>query len=1008
MSVLDNDKKYLIIQMIERATGDYHYPVTLYEAILDKAGDSLESILNKKLKELGVEVIDDVNKIIDDLNIQEIRDIVEGIDMSLPVKEAQLSYLSSNWVKGVLPIEMTNIISSTPKVLVISIEEPDPSEVSYWMDEKDHTKIYQYSVDKWVPVSENDAIILYAITTSYAYDRRRFTITSGREVPESLGISYDRLGDIYIQESDGSVPYVWLGTVWSLLSQKPTVSTDPLPKSSVDPLIDLVSCRYFTVVYSRSDPSADYWYNGTDIISDYTVTEGLTSFLISLFPPNVGDYTTILRRVFICPRKPSMTTEGDVWISLRSYRVYVNTSTTTTPNWVYQANPSSSMSYLSCTNLFGKTEAYDPFTDRMTWLDIRTGTYSTMKPTSTVDGHGVHEITGVNQSLTQRVSLNPNTMYTYSLYLKSSDPNKLPNVYFYADGCEIVSSSIINGSLLQYTEDYVRHYVTFITGPDTTESLCRIESPSGNPMSMHSLCLQEGESFIWTPSIKDLLSDFDEVMNSKVQTAVVTRESATPSRSADCDLHITENGSVVRSSHRGVWVDVEMTRELSTAIESLYSIYSSAGSTRFITSHSNPTSPSIGDYWIKDDLSAVRYTGSGWGNISGVLAEEQRVISTKVSKNTETIVQTVFMETTVDDIFDMASSLDPTIHLYKQGTEPPSPNVGDMWYNTDTGAFTRYNGTSWVPSGSSKVSSIEHDINGIRTEVSEVYDAGGGRNLLRDSAVIEPQTSPSELYTDLQRGSAYVFSVKSSEASDVTQYKVRVTNAMHTFDYLNEDFQVGKTVQIWRFDTSSIPEGATPHLVVTWDSGTLLLYNVQLENGKVYTDWKPAPEDSSQSLDQITNKLDNVSEQVSDQSTKVDTISQELIEAIRISNEALARSVTVEQTAGSLQIVSSSLVDRVTETENELSTYSSVFDFLPEGLQISSRVNGIKSDISTIYRSNGMYFWSASAGADVGYVTAEGLNIRNARIQLGGVLAIGNYKWKPLSSGAIALIYDPN
>ena len=200
MSVLDNDKKYLIIQMIERATGDYHYPVTLYEAILDKAGDSLESILNKKLEELGVEFIDDVNKIIDDLDIQEIRDIVEGIDMSLPVKEAQLSYLASNWVKGVLPIEMTNITSSTPKVLVISREKPDPSEASYWMDEKDHTKIYQYSVDKWVPVSENDAIILYAITTSYAYDRGRFNITSGREVPESLGINYDQLGDMRVTD----------------------------------------------------------------------------------------------------------------------------------------------------------------------------------------------------------------------------------------------------------------------------------------------------------------------------------------------------------------------------------------------------------------------------------------------------------------------------------------------------------------------------------------------------------------------------------------------------------------------------------------------------------------------------------------------------------------------------------------------------------------------------------------------------------------------------------------
>lgn len=1014
MSVIDK-KKYVIIQMIEKATGDYHYPVTLYEAVMDSAGSSLDDILRKKMEELGVTLEDDLTDVVEGLvddEIKEIRDIVEAIDKKLSVREAQTAYLATNWLTGVLPLELTDIYKITPRTVYHSESAPpDPSIGDYWESSVDRTDIKEYNGSKWISVSENTAIMIYGMTSSYAVDRGRFTITSGNEPPLSLGINLDIVGDIYIEVGEEVIPYIWLGTVWSKLSSKPLTSTEP-PKTSIDALIDLISSRYFTVAYSLQNPGADYWYNGIEISSDYTVTEGLSSFLKSLFPPNVGDYDEISHKVFIGPRKPTSSEGGDAWIDTRSYRIYLNKSTTSEPIWVQQTSENGSATELSCTNLFARSDVFDAYEDRSLWMDIRTGSYSSMESVDTVDGHGVQEITSANQSISQKVRIRPNTMYTYSVYVRASDQSRLPNLYFLADGCEIVSTSLVNGSVIDYSEDYTLHYVTFISGPQVTESICRLESPSGYPFRMHSPCLQEGSSFLWTPSIKDLLSDFDDVLEGVVQTSLVSREQA-PSSVKDGDLWIDDNGSTVQSYHRDHWVSIDIGSidGLSSAIESLYSIYTSGGETTFTTSHSNPTNPSIGDYWIKDDLSSVRYTGTGWGSISGVLASEQRTLSSRVDKSTDTLVQSIFLETTinVDDLFDLASSIDPTIKLYRQGTIPENPKTGDIWLNTSTGAILRYNGVSWVPYGGAKVSSMEQDIDGLRTEVGEVYDGGSGRNLIRDSSSIEVPASPYAIYTELAHNNNYVFSVQSSSASTITQYTVRLMNASHTLDYDNTVFTVGNTVNLWRFDTSSVPSGVTPHLVITFagSENSLVLNKVQLENGKIYTDWKPSPDDTTDQLTNLNDSVHRIDSDIADQTAKVDAISQDLQDAIRKSNEALSRSVTVEQTASSLSITSSALVRRVTDVEDVLDTYNSVFEFKPEGLEISSRVNGVRSDISTYYRSNGMYFWSASAGTDVGYVTADGINIRNARVQVGGILAMGNYQWKPRSTGALSLVYLP-
>lgn len=1013
MPVIDN-KKYIIIQMIEKATGDYHYPVTLYEAIMDSAGDKLDDILQRKMDELGLTLKDDLSDVLDNMvegEFKEIREVLEGINKKLSVRESQIAYLATNWLTGTLKLEMSEISKlDTRTVYYAEVEPENPIIGDYWESSIDKSLIKEYTDKGWVKVSENTAIMIYGLTSSYVLTRGQFTISSGKTPPTHKPTDLSTIGDIYIYVGEEVLPYIWLGTVWSNLSNTSDIVGNV--GTSIDPLIDLISSRYLTVTYSKTKPPSEYWYDGTSIKSNYTVTDGLSAFLKSLFPVDYADYTSLSRRVFLGPRKPTLSTGGDAWIDTRSYRVYLNTSDTTEPNWVQQLSATGSVSNLNCTNLFTKSERFDAHVDRSLWQDIRTGEYSSLAPVETIDGHGVQEVSGVNRSISQRVRIRPNTMYTYSVYLKAKDPNQLPNMYFLADGCEVVSTSLVNGSILSYSDEYTLHYLTFISGPQVTDAVCRLETPSGYPFRLHSPCLQEGSSFDWTPSIKDVLTVFSEPLQNITQTIVVSREKQ-PSVVRDSYLWISNNGTSLKSRHSDKWVDINIDSisNLASAIDSLYSIYTAPGETVFITSHNAPTSVSIGDYWIKDDLSAVRYTGTGWGNVSGVLASEQKVISTRISKSNDTLVRTVFLESSinVDDLFNLAYSVDPTIRLYKQSSTPTDAHTGDIWSNTSTGGILRYNGVSWVPYGSAKVSSLEQDVSGLRSEVSEVYDGGSGRNLIRESRSIDIPSSPYALYTSLEHDKNYVFSVQFSSASIITQYRIRVMNAAHTLDYDSTILQVGNTVQIWRFSTTGIPAGVTPHLVVTYSSSesNLSLSMVQLEVGKLYTDWKPSQDDTAEQLGDLNDSVNRIDNDLSDQSAKVDTISEDLQEAIRKSNEALSRSVTVEQTASSLTVTSTALTRRVTDVEDVLDTYNSVFEFKPEGLEISSRVNGVRSDISTYYRSNGMYFWSASAGTDVGYVTADGINIRNARVQVGGILAMGNYQWKPRSTGAVSLIYLP-
>lgn len=1022
-----------IIQMIERSTGDFHYPVTLYEAVRDLSGLSLEEILKQKLAEFGINYSDIVDKRINDSiedavgaleegDIQEVRESIRLVNNRLNSRESSLSYLAYNWMMGILPLDIRDICEGTPKVLYIANSEEEFSTdgeantYDYWMMKDDNTIIRMKTPeDGWVNVSENTAIALYGLTTSYAKGRGYFQIESGMTYPESLGTNYDRLGDIYLLISDTEItPYVWLGTLWSTFNESP--STTIGASTMIDDLIDLMSVRYITVAYSTTEIDVDYRYDGSLWYTEYTLDESIKTFLRSLLPYNLEYSPAVTRRIYICPKKPTDSSKGDAWIDIRSNRLYIDEGNDS-PVWVLQVSDQNSFTTggAKCTNLYAKTENYDPYNDRDLWVDVRTGTYLESSITGTSEeGFGIQDLYGANHSIGQIVTLRPNTLYTYSMYVKPRVPTERPTISFLADGCEIHEMSVPSGSFITGT-DYQRVWMIFTTGPNVHKSTCRIESLTDMHLMCYAPCLQEGFNKEWSPSFIDAHSGFGDALNSKEYTSIIYRDlneipSEYPAREAY--LWVRNNFTSVKLYSRNAWVDVDLSEypNLRSSLETVCNIYASPGITKLYTRHTTPTNPDTGDFWITDDLNAMRFTGSAWGTISGVLAAETRKLSARLMENSELLLQSIFLESSINptDLLTLAQTLDPYITLYNQGTAPVGDlRVGDLWTDSVTGITLRYNGLTWVPTGGAKLSKLSQDIDGLESSVSEIYEAGSGRNYIRDSLSISIDNYVQVLYSGLDPDTKYVFSVGNSTAVGITQYTVRLMDPSHTFDYDNKIFTVGNTVNIWRFDTSIVPEHSPCDLVVTYanNGSNVVLNKVQLEKGHIYTDWKIALEDLDASMSVTNDVLRNVQNDLSNNINATDRLSQDLMAAIRISNEALARSVTVEQTSESFGITASALASTITDLRVQLESYSSVFSFRPEGLQISSLINGVKSDISTYYRSNGMYFWSEAAGSDVGYVTSDGLNIRNARIQQGGSLAIGNFHFKPRSNGSLSMVY---
>ena len=165
-------------------------------------------------------------------------------------------------------------------------------------------------------------------------------------------------------------------------------------------------------------------------------------------------------------------------------------------------------------NLWLKTKDYDA-SAYSGWVDNNNGDrQQPTAPYTNVNGFGVQRIAFAWRDISQRVAIEPNTVYTLSAWIKWESTAAV--MIFFTN---VGSMSGTNISSQVGTDDYKRVSVTFNSG-DATISTCRFECTSNAPYLIYGLKLEKGtKPTDWTPAPEDVEEDATDKADSALANA---------------------------------------------------------------------------------------------------------------------------------------------------------------------------------------------------------------------------------------------------------------------------------------------------------------------------------------------------------------------------------------------------------------------------------------------------------------------------------------------------------
>ena len=165
-------------------------------------------------------------------------------------------------------------------------------------------------------------------------------------------------------------------------------------------------------------------------------------------------------------------------------------------------------------NLWFKTKECDASTYDG-WVSFYDGGYKkvTTEPYTNINGFGVQRISGAGLNISQRVAIEPNTVYTLSAWIKWE--SSAATMYFFTDIGSMSGITVDVG-----TDDYKRVSVTFNSG-DATTSTCRFECSSNTPYLIYGFKLEKGNKATdWSPAPEDIQ---ENISNSKQEAIEASR-----------------------------------------------------------------------------------------------------------------------------------------------------------------------------------------------------------------------------------------------------------------------------------------------------------------------------------------------------------------------------------------------------------------------------------------------------------------------------------------------------
>ena len=165
------------------------------------------------------------------------------------------------------------------------------------------------------------------------------------------------------------------------------------------------------------------------------------------------------------------------------------------------------------TNL--KTKEYDA-SSYSGWVDNNSGDRIYNAPYTTVNGFGVQRIAERWRDISQRVTIEANTVYTLSAWIKWESSTS--TMRFFTNTGSMTNTNVTSQV---GTTDYKRVFVTFNSG-DATTSTCRFECSSDTPYLIYGLKLEKGNKPTdWSPAPED-----DERRIASLEARVAALEAA--------------------------------------------------------------------------------------------------------------------------------------------------------------------------------------------------------------------------------------------------------------------------------------------------------------------------------------------------------------------------------------------------------------------------------------------------------------------------------------------------
>jgi len=690
-----------IIQLRETSTNDYLYPITLIDAVKDINGVGINKIMNDKLIALQ-EILNDRIDITD-------QDVSLLRSSKVSAKESLLSSLAVYYLRGVSQLDLSTLYGSNLAKIYLSEEQPSISDSNphYWINSTDKSDIKYYDGTSYTSVGQDIEVFIYSTLSDYLSTNGSITLYTSTSSPTTSSIY--NTGDVYLYIGDESnIPYMYLSNRW--VSMISSISSN-VSNLSIDPIVNLVSVRYLTVSYSNTSPSSTYdiWYDGerayirnvsTDEFND-PVSYSLDKFIGSIFKDRGVGSTS---KIFVGPATPrDNTSRYDVWVNTRSNTICINTSASNVPKWVEQTTLTDSITTLSIGNIFTNSDTLD---------DTRYIDYGSNNPIIGASfSLGIRNLRSrlinANTSISQIVYVMSNTLYTISV-----DADHEVDIAL--DNGEVLES----GSVASPYTGYTRYYKTVYFNTGISSNTARVVVGSSDTR-VATLCMKRGSNHTWVPNLSDIYSLLTDLIDEKVATSNIYIGGSPTNGSYNISTDLSYEN--VKMYYRSTWNDILDVSDIISAIQEIASIYDSTGVCTVTTSHVSPSSPAIGDVWINDNLIAMRWVGSSWGNTSSIMMSSYRTLYGTVQELSDTQLKLAFAQTSqeIDDVVDQASAINQNIQVFKQDDTPTGIiNAGDLWV-TQTGVkrLYRWNGTAWTLSGITRLMDIEADASGLHITI---------------------------------------------------------------------------------------------------------------------------------------------------------------------------------------------------------------------------------------------------------------------------------------------------